>query len=70
MMMLWIMVYVAGTLGGTIGPLPYGMDECQHRAAEETTAMRRHVFPASHVTFVCEWHARRPELPTDKGGSP
>lgn len=33
-MKLWLVVYAAGQLGGSWGPLPYGMEECQARAAE------------------------------------
>lgn len=31
-MKLWLILYVGTQIGGTWGPLPYGMDECQERA--------------------------------------
>lgn len=29
---LFLIIYAAGTVGGTIGPLPYGLDECERHA--------------------------------------
>ena len=33
-MYLWMVVYVGLEVGGSIGPLPYGEDECLRRAAD------------------------------------
>ena len=32
-MSLWIVIYSASVVGGSIGPLPYGMEECQTKNA-------------------------------------
>jgi hypothetical protein len=33
---LWLILYVGQFIGATWGPLPYDMDECKRRAAEQT----------------------------------
>jgi hypothetical protein len=33
-MKLWFIIYLYGQLAGSIGPLPYDMEECQGRLAE------------------------------------
>lgn len=35
-MSLWIVIYIAGAVAETIGPLPYDMDECLKRTAEKS----------------------------------
>lgn len=35
-MKLWIVMTLMGKLASTIGPLPYGMDECAVRVAEKS----------------------------------
>lgn len=62
---LYIVIYLAGHIGGTVGPLPYGFEECDRRAAEQmATADPSVVTPqgyrASDVKLVCEWHETRP----------
>lgn len=32
-MKLWLVVYIFGKVALSVGPLPYGMDECRERAA-------------------------------------
>ena len=34
-MKLWFVVYIGSQIGGSVGPLPYDMDECLRRAAEK-----------------------------------
>jgi hypothetical protein len=66
-MSIYLVVYIAGLVGGSIGPLPYDMAECQRRAetynAEQGTD---HVSPQGwsrdDVLFVCERHSKRPEI--------
>jgi hypothetical protein len=62
---LWIVVRIAGDVGGTVGPLPYGMEECQYRAAHFMDYADPHVvtpqgYMVKDVSFTCEWHPRRP----------
>lgn len=64
-MKLYIVIYLAGLVGGTVGPLPYGFDECQRRAAEKQAEADPSVvtpqgYRASDVKLVCEWHSTRP----------
>jgi hypothetical protein len=64
-MKLFVVIYIAGQIGGTVGPVPYDMDECRVRAAE----MYGTIDPATRtpqgitkqdVRFECELHAQRP----------
>lgn len=59
-MKLFMVIYVGGLVGGTIGPLPYDMDECERRMAEisegKDDALRKY-----SVTFACEFHNERPK---------
>ena len=62
-MSLFLVIYILGKVGGTVGPLPYGADECKTRAAEMVAEARDN--PASKirladVRIVCEFHAVRP----------
>lgn len=64
-MKLFMVLYIAGPIGGTIGPLPYGMVECQQRAADllaegNSDAVTLHGFTQRYVDFACEWHEDRP----------
>lgn len=65
-MKLYIVVYIAGLIGGTVGPLPYGPDECARRVAEQHAALNRDLttpqgFTWRDIRFECEWHAVRPD---------
>lgn len=65
-MKLYIVIYIAGLIGGTVGPLPYGIAECESRATELNALPRPNVvtpqgYTAADVLFACEWHATRPE---------
>lgn len=58
-MQLFLIVITAGQIGAWTGPLPYGMKECQARAAGlqalADDARDRH--PEIDLTFTCEWRA-------------
>jgi len=64
-MNLYIVIYIAGLIGGTVGPLPYGLKECQQRAVETLAEVDPNVvtpqgYRGSDVKMVCEWHDVRP----------
>lgn len=66
-MKLWLIVYVAGQIGMTVGPLPYGMDECLSRADdklaeihEESKGNTTKETVAATITIKCEWNELRP----------
>lgn len=64
-MKLYMIIYVAGLIGGTVGPLPYGMDECERRVGGMKDGADRSVispegYTADDIHFVCEWHTVRP----------
>lgn len=58
-MKLWFVILtLAGEVGGTVGPVPYDIDECQHRVAEWTAdAAEHHV----ELKFECRFATVRPE---------
>lgn len=63
---LYIVIYIAGQIGGTVGPLPYGIDECRLRAAAQYATMDPKVvtpegITARDVMFACEFHIIRPQ---------
>ncbi|MFD1330234.1 hypothetical protein [Mycoplana ramosa] len=80
-MKLWLILYVGQQIGGTWGPLPYGLNECERRAAEGNAIseqargrpeligkMKRNGIsaPLQDWKFVCEFRSERPAL----GGQP
>jgi len=42
-MKLWLILYVGTQIGGTWGPLPYDMKECEIRAAERQASIDKMV---------------------------
>lgn len=65
-MKLFMVIYIVGQIGGTVGPLPYGMEECQRRAAEMWLDGKPDVrtpegFTRDDVAFKCEFHDQRPD---------
>lgn len=56
-MSLYIVIYAGLLIGGTVGPLPYDMAECQRRIAEFNVKTA-----GSEMRFTCEWHAKRPQI--------
>lgn len=66
-MKLWMIVYLAGQIVGSIGPLPYGMDECVLRADDQMSALDHSIiteegYTAEDVGFSCEWRDEHPRL--------
>jgi hypothetical protein len=53
---LYIVIRVAGLIGGTVGPLPYDQAECERRIAEFNAKAE------GHAAFTCEFHTERPKL--------
>jgi hypothetical protein len=63
-MQLYLIIYIAGLIGGVVGPLPFAMEECERRAAQaraDPSAITPGGFSASDVRLACEWHTTRPE---------
>lgn len=76
-MKLFLLIYMSGKLGGTIGPLPYGMDECMrnalalqqqaHTAAVTGKGARGNILTQKEIKrigsmeFKCEYHDKRPK---------
>ena len=65
-MKLWIVIYVVGKIGATVGPIPYDESECWVRAAQSWSELDDKVvteqgYTKDDVQFKCEWHAERPE---------
>lgn len=63
---LYMVIYMAGHVAGTIGPLPYDMEECKHRAEElwakgHADRVTPDGFTMKDVKFVCEKHTIRPK---------
>lgn len=70
-MKLFIVIYIAGHMGGSIGPVPYGMEECKDRAEAflskgDPNAVTPEGYTIKDVQFVCEWHDQRPSLEEEK----
>lgn len=66
-MKLFMVIYLAGRIVGTSGPLPYDEDECRHRANElwrggDHSAVTKEGFTTNDVRFVCERHDDRPQI--------
>lgn len=40
-MKLFIVIYFGSLIGGSVGPLPYGMEECADRVAQKHATMER-----------------------------
>jgi hypothetical protein len=64
---LYVLIYLAGKLVGTIGPLPYEMDECLERSSEKMTIINRDTFKrdgshANDLELRCEYRLTRPVL--------
>ena len=57
---------------GSIGPLPYGEDECQSRVIDlyqQCTESVDSAYRCSDVEFRCEWHDERPQSDPAAGGA-
>jgi len=62
---LYLVLVAEGVIGGTWGPLPYGVEECETRRAEFQAQLSAHPETAGYV-LSCEFWDVRPEL----GGTP
>jgi hypothetical protein len=60
-MKLFLILYVSNSIGGTWGPLPYDMAECQSRAIEKNAELQTHE-EMKTWTVVCEYRLVRPRL--------
>lgn len=79
-MKLWMILYAAHGIGGTWGPLPYGLEECEARASEgnqKIASARADMSKPAEIRekvaswkFVCEYHASRPDLASDERVAP
>jgi hypothetical protein len=70
---LYIVIYVIGKIGGTVGPLPYDITECEHRVVEllkdikptrpldESEQLGVDEIKPSDLRVVCEYHDIRPQ---------
>lgn len=63
---LYMMIYLAGQLVGTVGPLPYDMDECLYRADKKWHEGKPDVVTPDGLTMrdiklTCEYHESRPK---------
>ena len=64
-MNLWLVIYMTGKVGGSVGPLPYDFTECQSRVVDMYRQLRPDVVTpdgrtAADVRFACEYHDARP----------
>jgi hypothetical protein len=69
---LYLIVTLAGELAMSVGPLPYGPDECRERAQEKLEEInsdpaKRAIAEQQNIRIVCEYHDIRP---TPKRGRP
>lgn len=77
---LWMVIYVGSHVGGSVGPLPYDMAECERRSLEMNAKIDREKdkpeviakmqaagIPADkrNLKFVCEEHITRPAITLD-----
>lgn len=66
MVKLYMLLVVAGEIGGTFGPLPYDMAECllraEERAVEVSVAAKEKGLPDPGFTWRCVERAERPQL--------
>ncbi len=67
-MKLWIVFYLAGNLAGTVGPLPYGIEECRERIVphieEANQGIAKHPelgHKPGDFTGECRFSDERPE---------
>lgn len=68
---LWIVILIFGHVEGTVGPLPYGVNECRNRVAVMNAEADRHDGNApvmlhgrpvsrADVSIACVYADRRP----------
>lgn len=68
-MKLYMVIFLAGRISSIIGPLPYGIEECQRQVTEQQKLAAEIFTPqgfrASEVKFICEWHSETDNI-TDR----
>jgi hypothetical protein len=65
MMKLFMVLYILGTVQGSVGPLPYDEPECQRRVAEIRLECRNNPavpYTCADVAMKCERHPSHPEI--------
>jgi hypothetical protein len=65
-MSLFMVIYIAGQVGATVGPLPYGIEECERQAAEKVAEGNEHAatpegYTLRDIRIACEFHAEPPQ---------
>lgn len=65
---LYLIVTLSGQLAMTVGPLPYGVDECHERARAKleeinSDATKRAIAEKQEMEITCEYHDTRPTIP-------
>lgn len=78
-MNLWFVIYIGTAVGGSIGPLPYDMAECQLRALDNQQRLSAQISTGHDVNgnpidpfarlmrFKCEQHVERPAITFQTG---
>ena len=70
-MKLFMVIYVSGLIGGTIGPLPYDETECERRAVRLMNlcdpTKTAHGRTCADIRFKCERHNSRPVITFNDG---
>ena len=61
---LFMVWYLGGSLAITVGPLPYGLEECETRAAEVLSEILEKDKEAEFLSLElkCEYHVEAPTL--------
>lgn len=66
MLKLWLVIYIAGKVASTLGPLPVSLAECERKAIEYKAGLNPNLktdgVTAKDIEFVCEAHRSRPVL--------
>lgn len=62
-MNLWIVILVASQIAGTVGPLPYGIDECLLRVAKHNGEL------SDDIRLSCRWSVERPTTTGEFAGT-
>lgn len=58
-LLLFVVIYTqGGQIGGTIGPLPYDLPECESRISELNAVSK---LKRADLVFRCEEHKTRPK---------
>lgn len=66
-MKLFMVIYFAGQVAGSVGPLPYGIEECRQRSADILAHGNKDVTTSegirlNDVKFDCQFLNERPTI--------